>query len=137
MIPHLSIALGFSFLCACSSPHVAIETDVIEKLDLASFRNSTGPAREAGKHSFSDYGFTVVHSAQGRTYLEPTDGSWEMGFEILRSSPDSLDLCFFDIARNGGSYRSQSALLVRRKSSGRWTANEVEAGFPDCQNMAQ
>ncbi|MCP9221497.1 hypothetical protein MKP08_01880 [Erythrobacter sp. LQ02-29] len=106
---------------------------LIRHLDLSSFRNSTGPRREAGKTSFADYGFTrVEEEANGATLYEP-DFGWLMSVRILAREGNRMRVCFSDRGMGMARYRAQSALTVDM-SGERWTAKEVEGGFEGCVN---
>ena len=132
-------AAAVASLLGCAlpgQPTADVGTELVEKLDLASFRNSTGPGREAGKHRFADYGFRVVGRSGSRTRLTTTNGDWVMGFDVLNVSDTSVTLCFFDVAHNGGTYRATTALLVKRDHSSLWKATEIKAGFPGCSSEA-
>ena len=118
-------------------PATEVGAELVEKLDLASFRNSTGPRREAGKHRFADYGFAVAERSGTRTGLTSANGDWDMGFDVLNVTDTSVTLCFFDMARNGGTYRATSALLVKRDGSSLWKASEMPAGLPGCASRAE
>lgn len=118
---------------------------VIAKLDLNSFPNSTGPRRQAGKHSFADYGFTEVEKRSDGATLTSTGGGWVMAFRILSASQKAIKLCLVDQGRmrpgdvRAPSYDARSALIVTRASMTPgegvyWTAWEVRGGFANCRN---
>lgn len=85
--------------------------DILLRLDLTSFRNSTGPARAAGLKHPRDWSFTELATADGVATLErPRD--WAISLRIIRWTPEGVIACFGDRATNGGSYATQSALRI-------------------------
>lgn len=108
--------------------------DVAGRLDMTSFRNSIGPRRRAGVRTAADYGFTVQVFREGWAILREADGGWEMGLRIDGEQDGVLQLCFYDKAMNGGSYRIQHALAVRLDGDGYYRAfRGEETSLPPCQ----
>ncbi len=85
--------------------------DILLRLDLTSFRNSTGPARAAGLRRPQDWGFTELETADGAATLVRL-ADWAISLSIIRWTPEGVIACFTDRARNGGSYAAQSALRI-------------------------
>lgn len=142
MIKGMFVAV-VAFVASGSSPAALTDANeidsVIENLDLTSFPNSIGPRRVSGKTTFVDYGFVHIEKTSVGADLIREDRGWMMGFRIVSAGPRSLRLCFYDrgIAKSGHltpSYNATSALLVSKRPSGRWTANQASAGFANCQN---
>ncbi|WP_312065055.1 hypothetical protein [Brevundimonas sp.] len=106
--------------------------DILPRLDLTSFRNSTGPARAAGLKRPGDWGFTELETADGvATLARP--GDWAISLSLIRWTPEGVIACFTDRARNGGSYAAQSALrIVSDGLAGYRVADEAlnQAGCP-------
>jgi len=85
--------------------------DILPRLDLTSFRNSTGQARAAGLKRPGDWGFTELETADGvATLVRP--GEWAISLSLIRWTPEGVIVCFTDRAGNGGSYAAQSALRI-------------------------
>ena len=112
---------------------------IIERLDLTSFSNSVGPRRIPGKTSFADYGFTTVEEGVDGATLKQADGGWEMAFEILATTPGTVDICFHDrgIQRPGDiigpSYNATQALRVTMSQGAGWPARQIREGLPGCR----
>jgi hypothetical protein len=141
----LKILAAFTALVASGSSLAssigAGEIDgVIKYLDLTTFPNSVGPRRMPGKTTFADYGFIHVENTASGAKLVRDDKGWTMGFSIISAGPTSLRLCFYDrgLAQPGDvfvpSYNATSALLVSKSRRGMWAAEQVPAGFANCQN---
>ncbi len=111
---------------------------IVHRLDLTSFANSVAPRREPDKHSFADYGFTRVEAQAHGAVLTEDDDEWQMAFDIVAITPDTIDICFHDQALRrpgqdaGSSYNTTSALRITRSEHGRWTAQDLKAGLPGC-----
>lgn len=98
---------------------------VLQRLDLTSFRNSTGPARSPGLRYPRDWTFTDLSVGEGVARLE-RQGDWAISLRVLRKDPDGLVVCFTDRALNGGSYNAQEALLVVPDGAGGFRAADAE-----------
>lgn len=106
--------------------------DILLRLDLTSFPNSTGPARAAGLKRPRDWAFTEVATVDGVATLERA-GDWTISLRIIRWTPEGVIACFGDRAINGGSYATQSALrIVSDGLAGYWVADAAvsEASCP-------
>ena len=91
---------------------------LFEALDVASFRNSTGPRREPGQRRFADLGVTVTDATADRAESR-TPGGWLYALSVLArgdangdGAPD-VAVCFEDRALNGGVYDARTALLLQ------------------------
>ena len=113
---------------------------VIEHLDLTSFRNSTSPRREPDRRSFADYGFTIVEQTEDGANLYRAEGGWMTSFRLLGSDPTTLRICFGDRGLiqpadvYGPSYDARSALAITISSERWWKAIEVPDGFETCES---
>ncbi len=97
---------------------------VVEKLDVTSFRNSIGPRRQGGKHTFRDYGFVLIQSGDRRAVVREAGGPWEFIITLLGSEP--VTICLEDKARNGGSYHTQHAYVLTPAEDGLLQASFTE-----------
>lgn len=101
-------------------PRHCVERFVYERLDLSSFRNSLGPARDPGMQHFRDFGIKPARIEPGILEMETAD--WLYVLEILdrgdfnRDGLEDLVIGFYDSAR-GGSYRTFNRYLVTCYSS--------------------
>ena len=121
-------------LTLLSSPALA-ETPqaIVERLDVTSFSNSTGPRQVEGLHTFTDYGFTQVE-AQGQTVrLTEPEGGWVFTVTVLDERNGRLRLCVADKAENGGSYDTVSAIEVVEGATGLLHATANRVNHPDCE----
>ncbi len=100
-------------------PATNIETFIVEKLDLSTFRNSFGPRRQPGMRLFSDFGLQPKTQANGA--IEFQDADWYYKVTVLgrgdynRDGVEDLIICFTDQSLRG-TYRTESPLLVTRYS---------------------
>lgn len=118
----LLVATSWSVIAAepvsRSWPDRQLAKFVFERLDISSFRNSTGPRRKPGQRYFSDLGVrpdklteTVASSDNG--------GEWFYQVRILGKSDYNKDgvqevaICFSDAATNGGSYRTTNHYVLQ------------------------
>ncbi len=62
-------------------PSREVESFIMERLDLTTFRNSLGPARSPGMRHFSHFGLVPTEISEGRIVFE-TD-SWYNCIEVL------------------------------------------------------
>lgn len=108
--------------------------DILLRLDLTSFPNSTGPARAAGLKHPRDWSFTEVGTADGVATLERS-GDWAISLRIIRWTPEGVIVCFADRARNGGSYAVQSALRIVSDGLAGYRAADDEVSEPSCRPL--
>ncbi|RZI98536.1 MAG: hypothetical protein EON90_12975 [Brevundimonas sp.] len=107
--------------------------DILQRLDLNSFPNSTGPRKVAGWKYPADWSFTVLREEGGSAVLE-RPGAWAMSLRIIRRTEDGIIVCFFDHAQNGGNYSARSALRIVGDGAGGYrVAEEVED--PTCEPL--
>jgi hypothetical protein len=104
---------------------------VFAHLDLTSFRNSTGPSRRTGQRLFAELGIHPTETSDS-TASSLSDG-WFYRIRVLErrdfngDGVDEVAVCFWDEARNGGSYRVQQPLLLQLVA-GRAIALDFEIG---------
>lgn len=99
----------------------AIARQMIARLDVTSFPNSTGPRRRAGERTLAQYGFTHVELFDdGWAQAQMADGSWQVGVFVLDDGAHRKRLCFTDVATNGGTYHTTTTLDVAAQRGGLW-----------------
>lgn len=91
---------------------------IFERLDLASFDNSTAPRRPRGQRStFADLGIRPTRTGETEAVFE--DGEWHYSLRVLhkgdlnRDGVEEVLVCFRDAARNGGTYSAQLPLVLQ------------------------
>lgn len=62
-------------------PSTAVEQFIVDRLDLASFRNSLGPARSPGMRHFADFGLVPTEISEGRIVFDT--GDWFYCVEVV------------------------------------------------------
>jgi hypothetical protein len=73
--------------------------------------------------------------SDGWTVISQHDDSWDIGIRLLSSDQDGALICFFDEARNGGSYRAQSALKVARGPDGLFHSRRIMQSVRGCASV--
>ena len=108
-----------------------------ERLDLTSFPNSTGPRRDVGLFTFSDFGFTAVE-ADGPVvrFADPEDG-WTFIVTLLEPRNGRQRLCVEDKAENGGSYHTRHAYEVVEGRTGLVHATATRVTDPKCVALGE
>ena len=90
---------------------------VFERLDISSFRNSTGPRRGPGQRLFGDLGVRPSRATETEAISE--DGGWHYSVRILgkrdynRDGLDEVLICFSDMALDGGTYNTRQHYVVQ------------------------
>ncbi|RZJ05235.1 MAG: hypothetical protein EON89_04865 [Brevundimonas sp.] len=102
-------------LAALAGSHLATPdikaADILRRLDLNSFPNSTGPRKVAGWKYPSDWSFTeLIEEGGSATLARP--GDWSISLWVIRQTADGAVVCFLDRAHNGGTYSTRTALRV-------------------------
>ncbi len=122
-------ALGCSFLVSVGLSSAAqpgeagwpdreLAKFVFERLDISSFRNSTGPRRKPGQRHFADLG---IHPTKLTDTTASSDerGEWFFQIRVLGKSDYNKDgaqevaICFSESAQNGGRYRAVSHYVLQ------------------------
>jgi hypothetical protein len=115
-----SVLLANLVLIAAAPPPGAEE--VLARLDLTSFPNSTGPRHLQGPATPAAAGFSEASSGENgwafRTIPGDGTGGWQLGLRVLETNGEAVVVCFTDIARNGGSYFVQTALTLTPTADG-------------------
>ena len=139
----IALAVG-AVLAGCQNPPTgasvtSTETvsaaDILKRLDLTSFRNSTAQSREPGRIYPADYGFTrLTADGSDTAFVEIPDAEigWELGLSVIRRDAGGVVACFSDIARNGGSYFATSALHIVVDGNG-YRVDQDDVKEPSCE----
>jgi hypothetical protein len=97
-------------------PSTDLAEFVFTRLDLTTFRNSTGPKREPGARFFSDLGIRPTKVSADEAMH---DGDWLYAVLVLErrdfngDQVEEVAICFTDSAQNGGTYSTQKPLLLQ------------------------
>lgn len=116
---------------------------LIRRLDLTSFPNSTGPRRASGKRTPEDYGFIETDRGKSGVTMTSRDGGWLMSFTVLATSVKGIDVCFRDQAlqqradRIRPSYDAMSSLRLARGADGYWSALASPINYPSCRRPGE
>jgi hypothetical protein len=139
----LALALAGA-LAACQSPPgdapvkstaTVSALDVLKRLDLTSFRNSTAQSRGSGRKYPADYGYTrFTDDGPDTAFAEISDEEigWELGLSVIQRDATGIVACFSDIARNGGSYFATSALHIVPDGNG-FRVDQDDFKEPSCE----
>lgn len=90
---------------------------LVTYLDLASFRNSLGPRRNAGDHTFADLNISPTKVSATEVVFDSPD--WYYSVRIIGRGDfngdgiEDLEVCFVDRAKEG-SYDTQDPLILSR-----------------------
>lgn len=120
--------------CGTDGDAVALRR-VIDRLDLSSFNNSTGPRREKGKITFANYGFSAVKFYSTKAIISDAERSWQFVVMLLAAAPDAIRICLEDRALNGGTYHTENAYLLKLSKSNFLQASPVRD--PACPSFAK
>lgn len=91
--------------------------------DLASIRSSFGPRRDRhAQRTLADFGMTPT-TALDNDLIYDVPGDWYVRMQVTGRRDvngdgiEDLEVCFTDIAQNGGTYRSMQGLVITRYAS--------------------
>lgn len=108
--------LLFSSLLFGQTPSAS---DLLAKLDLTSFPNSTGPRHLPSPSTPEVAGFTQANEAEGwASKTSAAEDSWRIGLRVLSVQGDDVVVCFSDVAENGGTYFVQTVLTLTPTDGG-------------------
>ncbi|NBB63298.1 hypothetical protein GVN18_28935 [Pseudomonas sp. ODNR1LW] len=107
---------------------------ILQRLDLTSFRNSTGPAGSPGLKYPRDWTFTDLSVEDDVARLD-RKGDWAISLRVLRPVSDGVVVCFMDRALNGGSYNARQALLVAPDGEGGFRVVDEDLSEPGCEPL--
>lgn len=105
--------------------------EVLQGLDMTSFRNSTGPSRVEGWRRPADWSFSELTVGEGRASLA-RPGDWIISLRILRTTSDGVIACFSDRAQNGGTYSAQKAVWIVQDDHGGYRVIAEDIVDPTC-----
>lgn len=109
--------------------------EILQGLDMTSFRNSTRPNREPGLRRPSDWSFNELRVDDEWTSLERSTNRWTISLRIIRATPDGVIACFNDRGGDGATYSSQQTLLIVRDDLGGYRVVDENLVDPTCQPM--
>jgi hypothetical protein len=134
------MAVVLALAATSASPAAPDDVEaVIRNLDLASWPNSD-TAHSPGKHTFADFGFSLVARAHDRARLFRKSDDRTKSFVVMSRDAGTLRMCFHDkfVVMPGSAspmpFDVTTALLVRTSGKGLWTAFPVPGGFMGCVN---
>lgn len=91
--------------------------------DLASIRSSFGPRRDRrGQRTLADFGMTPT-TVLDNDLIYDVPGDWYLRMQVTGrrdvngDGVEDLEVCFTDLAQNGGTYRSVQGLVITRYAS--------------------
>lgn len=90
---------------------------IFERLDISSFRNSTGPRRRADQRTFKDLGISPNRVSDVEAASD--DKGWLYSVRVLGRADYNKDgvqevlICFRDVAHDGGTYRSMDHFVLQ------------------------
>lgn len=119
--------------------HVTSEpsaADMLQRLDMTSFRNSLQPSRAPGKKHPADWSFTSASTRSGQSYLTRLDSGrqdWVIGLKIIRRDAEGAIACFSDEALGYANYRAYSAVRIVSDGSGGYRVTAEDLDEPTCQ----
>jgi len=124
-ILYVILTLSFSLTNAYAdgSASKLVLQQIIDKLDMTSFRNSIGPRREEGKYTLKEYGASKISFNGKIAVVHTQDDSWQYTITLL---DEESKICFEDQAMNSGSYHSQNAYILIEDKSGFFKASPIE-----------
>ena len=119
LILTLLVILGFNQAFANSKLEEVKLKAIYEKLNLSTFRNSTGPSRDKGDKYFSDLELPLTQISENSLTVETED--WTYSITVLnvrdftKDGITDLEICFKDKAKFG-TYNTQQPLLISQFS---------------------
>ncbi|MDB5457573.1 MAG: hypothetical protein JWP92_3158 [Caulobacter sp.] len=126
-----SLALAVLAGPAAAAPPSARE--VVDRLDMTSFRNSIGPRRSPTLKTLADYGFTQREETSFSVTVLQADGGWMYDVGVLSTEGDRTVICVTDRALNGGSYYSVVPVEVTPGPDGLLRATGRALTDPRCE----
>lgn len=113
----LIITFQFFYGHAKATENNEVMLEIYNDLNLASFRNSTGPNRSGYDKYFSDLGLSLTNV--DKKYFEVETKSWMYRVELTKIGDANSDgvkdysICFYDNAKQG-SYSTKQSLLISK-----------------------
>lgn len=122
------IALG-----SASEPSAA---DMLQGLDMTSFRNSLQPSRAPGRKHPADWSFTTASTVGSRislTRFASGREDWVIGLQIIRRETEGAVACFSDEALGHANYRAYSAIRIVSDGMGGYRVAAENLDEPTCR----
>jgi hypothetical protein len=98
-------------------PKEKVAAFVVEKLDLTSLPSAFRPKKEKGKKTFADYGFKAQKVDENEAMIEAAGGMRRLAIKVLDQKPSGIYVCVAEPGGNGGSAKTQSVILLKRKDA--------------------
>jgi hypothetical protein len=98
-------------------PNEKVAEFVVEKLDVTSLPTTFRPKKEKGKKTFADYGFTALKMDENEAIIETAGGVRKLAIKVLDQKSSGIYVCVAEPGENGGSAKTQSAILLKRKDA--------------------
>jgi hypothetical protein len=98
-------------------PNEKVAEFVVEKLDVTSLPTTFRPKKEKGKKTFADYGFTAQKMDENEAIIETAGGVRKLAIKVLDQKSSGIYVCVAEPGENGGSAKTQSAILLKRKDA--------------------
>ncbi|GGF12573.1 hypothetical protein [Pseudoalteromonas gelatinilytica] len=119
LILTLIVILGFNQAFASTKLTEAEMKAIYEKLNLSTFRNSTGPSRNKNDKYFSDLGLLLTKIGENSITVETENWTYSITVLDVRdfTKDDIIDIeiCFNDKAKFG-TYNAQQPILISQLS---------------------
>jgi len=106
--------------------------DILENLDMTSFRNSTLSNSPPGWRVPADWSFNNLTIEDDFASLE-RQGGWLISLRIIFRTPHGVFACFEDRSENGGAYYTRRVIWVFRGAQNTYLALESDLANPACQ----
>ncbi len=112
---------------------------VFKRLDLTTFRNSTGPQRQTNQRYFSELGYSLVNSRDDELVIE--SDNWIFTIKVLSQRDinndglEDLEICILDKSKTS-TYFTQEPLLLTQYSE---TSDLIALSFETdgCESFAK
>jgi hypothetical protein len=115
------VALSYASLGVAGNkaeyPNDKVAEFVVEKLDVTSLPSTFRPKKEKGKKTFADYGFTARKMDENEAIIETAGGVRKLAIKVLDQKSSGIYVCVAEPRENGGSAKTQSAILLKRKNA--------------------
>jgi len=111
--------------------------NVVQHLDMTSFRNSIGPRRVPGLKTLADYGFTDIRVNGATAEIYDPVNPWVYRLIVLGRNGTRVRVCVTDHALNGGSYWTNETIEVERRPDGMFRAVATRVADRRCPFVAR
>lgn len=124
-------------LIASGSAAEPSAADMLQRLDMTSFRNSLQPSRAPGKKHPADWAFTSASTEGGRSSLTRYASGredWVIGLQIIRRETEGAVGCFSDEALGHANYRAYGAIRIVSDGVGGYMVTAEDLDEPICKS---